>query len=115
MLRSLVSLKSQSIKFYSQHRKGLYAGSFDPPTSGHLDIIARSAAVCDELVVAIAVNPKKNPVFTVEERKVLLDKICKSLNTSSFKVTISSFQGLVADYAKEQNAKFLIRGIRSYK
>ena len=61
--------------FSAQMRTAIYAGSFDPPSSGHLDVIERALKICDKLIIGIAINPMKRPVFTFEERKSLLDRI----------------------------------------
>jgi len=91
---------------------GIYAGSFDPLTVGHLDIIWRSAAICDIVEVAIGVNPAKNTMFSLEER---INQITLSVEemVPHLEIKISSFQGLLVDYAKSIGAKVLIRGIRS--
>ena len=66
-----------------KHRVGLYAGSFDPPSIGHLDIIKRGCTLCDKLYVGIAINPEKNPLFTNEHRMDLLTKITKNMGTKN--------------------------------
>ncbi len=91
-------------------KKGLLAGSFDPPTFGHLDIIERAAKLCDELVVGIAINPSKKPIFTVDEKKELLETLLNKLQNA----TIKSFEGLVVEFAKKEQANFLIRGLRAF-
>ena len=91
--------------------KGLYAGTFDPPTNGHLDLIRRSLKFCNTLVVAIGINPAKKTLFSEMERVGLLNKM---LNSPEFdKVSVTSFSGLLVDYAKDIGANLLIRGIRS--
>jgi pantetheine-phosphate adenylyltransferase len=89
--------------------RGVYAGTFDPLTHGHLDIILRSLQFCNELVVAVGINPAKNSLFSQEER---LEQIYNALGGDP-KIIISSFQGLLVDYAKQIDAGILIRGIRS--
>ena len=76
-------------------RKALYPGSFDPPSSGHLDIIKRALTICDTLVVGIGHNPMKKPMFTYEERKNLLKKITKEHGD---RVQIEKIEGLLADF-----------------
>lgn len=88
--------------------KGIYAGTFDPITFGHLDIIKRSFSFCNQLIVAIGVNPDKKTAFTEEQR---IEMIKAVLPIGS--ITVSSFQGLLVEYAKEIGATVLIRGIRS--
>lgn len=91
--------------------KGLYAGTFDPPTNGHLDLIRRSLKFCNTLVVAIGVNPAKKTLFSEIERIRLLNEM---LDSPEFdKVSVTSFNGLLVDYAKDLGANLLIRGIRS--
>lgn len=87
-------------------RIGIFAGTFDPPTFGHLDIIRKAKKICDRLIVAIAVKPEKNSTFTVEEKMEMMKKIAPD-------VQIEAYRGLIVDFAKEKNAQFLIRGLRS--
>lgn len=89
--------------------KAVYAGSFDPVTFGHLDIIERSSRVVDELVVGVLYNQSKSPLFSVEERVKMLEEV-----TSKFtNVTIRSFSGLQVEFAKECGAHILVRGLRA--
>jgi pantetheine-phosphate adenylyltransferase len=89
-------------------RIALYPGSFDPPTLGHHDLITRAAQLADRLVVAVAVNPAKKPLFTTEER---LDLLRRTMGTDR-RVSYDSFEGLLATYAKGIGATFLVRGVR---
>lgn len=95
--------------------RAIYAGTFDPPTAGHMDIIHRSMKICNELIVAIGVNPMKKTMFDEQERIKLLNKAID--NNVDFltgvNIKVASFQGLLVDYAKEVEADVLIRGIRS--
>lgn len=95
--------------------KGVYAGTFDPITNGHMDIIRRALTVCDELVIAIGINPAKKPMFDEHERISLIAMaLGEQLAAPKHpKVSIKSFQGLLIDFAKEQQASVLVRGIRS--
>lgn len=86
-----------------------YPGSFDPITVGHLDIIKRSAAIFDKVIVGILINQNKTPLFTLEERKQLIEEATKELGN----VEVYPFSGLVADFAREHEASVLIRGLRS--
>jgi pantetheine-phosphate adenylyltransferase len=91
--------------------KGLaiYPGSFDPPTNGHLDLIGRGAKIFEELVVAILRNPEKSPMFSLAERLELLRQL-----TAGFEnVRIDTFDGLMVEYAKSQDATCILRGIRA--
>ncbi|CAI2376754.1 unnamed protein product [Moneuplotes crassus] len=98
-------------KLVKKHRIGLYAGSFDPPSVGHLDIIKRACTLCDKLYVGIGINPDKIPVFTAEHRLNLLSKITNTIDHDIEPVFV---EGLVSEYAKAHNVNFLIRGIRSH-
>ncbi|MCE5200219.1 MAG: pantetheine-phosphate adenylyltransferase [Armatimonadota bacterium] len=89
--------------------KAIYPGSFDPVTSGHLDIIERAASVFDELVVAVAINRRKTPLFSVPERMQFLREACGHLSN----VTVDYFHGLTVDYAETQGARVVIKGLRA--
>ncbi len=84
-------------------------GSFDPATNGHIDIITRSGALFDKVIVAVLNNPNKKPLFTVEERVDLLRKTCGSIKN----VEIDSFSGLLTEYAKSKNANAIVKGLRA--
>jgi pantetheine-phosphate adenylyltransferase len=89
--------------------KAIYPGSFDPPTNGHLDLIARGSKIFDELVVAILRNAEKTPLFSVAERRLMLENL-----TSEFKnVSVETFDGLTVDYAMRVEATAILRGIRA--
>jgi len=90
-------------------RIGLYPGSFDPVTNGHLDIAERAFQLCDELYVSVVANPSKDALFSVEERVALLRQTTKHLP----KIIISSFNGLLVDYAREIKADLIFRGLRA--
>jgi pantetheine-phosphate adenylyltransferase len=94
-------------------RRAIFPGSFDPPTNGHLDIIKRSLPLFDEIIVAILNNPDKNPMFSVDERGDLLREILSSVKNGSCEVTVDSFSGLTADFAKRSGASAIVRGIRA--
>ena len=87
----------------------VYPGSFDPVTFGHLDIIERSAALVDELIVAVLVNRAKTPLFSAEERVKMLMEVTENIPN----VRIDTFTGLSVDFVKECNAKFIVRGLRA--
>ena len=86
----------------------IYPGSFDPLTNGHLDIIQRSSLIFDEVIVLIAINPNKKSRFTLESKIKMIKESIKEFNN----VKVDSYEGLVVNYAKKNNAKFLIRGLR---
>ncbi|WP_346265652.1 pantetheine-phosphate adenylyltransferase [Granulicella sp. 5B5] len=90
--------------------KAIYPGTFDPPTNGHLDLIARASRIVDELVVAVLRNTQKGtPLFTVPERVEMLREA-----TAEFaNVSVTMFDGLLVDFAREQGAKAVLRGIRA--
>jgi pantetheine-phosphate adenylyltransferase len=88
-------------------RIALYPGSFDPITRGHEDLIHRSLEFVDKLIVAVAVNVAKQPLFALEERVALIKQ------TISDKVDVQSFDGLLADFAKKVGASVIVRGLRA--
>ena len=89
-------------------RLGIYPGSFDPPTFGHLDLMGRAAKLFDTLVIAVARNNEKSATFSVAERIEMLEIITKDIPN----VEVSSFEGLTVDFARERNAIALVRGLR---
>ena len=91
------------------NRIGVYPGSFDPPTLGHLDLIERAAAFFDTLIVAVARNTEKNSLFTVDERIEMLEEITSGIDG----VKIDFFVGLTVDFAREHGAIALVRGLRA--
>lgn len=90
-------------------RIAIYPGSFDPPTKGHEDLIQRSLALCDQLVVAVALNPHKEPLFSPEERLDLLRQACGPDDRVSF----TTFDSLLADFARSTGASLIVRGLRA--
>ncbi|MDD6380642.1 MAG: pantetheine-phosphate adenylyltransferase [Lachnospiraceae bacterium] len=90
-------------------RIAIYPGSFDPVTLGHLDIIKRSAAMFDRLIVAVLNNSAKKSLFTVDERVAMIKEVTKDLPN----VEADSFDGLTVDYATEVGATVVIRGLRA--
>lgn len=87
----------------------IYPGSFDPITSGHLDVIERGSRICDRLVVAILRNESKSPLFGVEERMQMLTEVVAPYAN----VEVDSFDGLLAHYALHKGARLILRGIRA--
>lgn len=92
----------------SELRRAVCPGSYDPPTVGHLDVIARTAALFDEVYVAIMVNPRKQGLFDVDERVAMLTEITTDLPT----VRVEAFSGLVVDYCRDRGAEALVKGLR---
>jgi len=90
-------------------RIALYPGSFDPPTKGHEDLVRRSLALADQVIVAIARNGAKQPLFTVEERLGLL----RDAVGGDARISIQSFDGLLAEFAKRVGASVIVRGLRA--
>jgi pantetheine-phosphate adenylyltransferase len=89
--------------------KAIYPGTFDPPTNGHLDLVARGSKMFDHLVVAILKNSEKSPLFTVSERKEMLTEAVQSFGN----VSVAIFNGLLVDFVTEQKAHVIIRGVRA--
>ena len=89
--------------------KALYPGTFDPPTNGHIDLIQRGAKLFDHLTVAILVNPVKNPLFTVEERVEMLKEATAGIGD----VSVATFEGMMVEFARQQGATAVLRGIRA--
>ena len=87
----------------------IYPGSFDPPTNGHLDLIERGRKIFDELVVAILRNPEKDPLFSVSERRGMLEKLTADFSN----VRVDTFDGLTVEYAGKIKANAMLRGIRA--
>lgn len=89
--------------------EALCPGSFDPPTNGHIDVIERAARLFDRVVVAVIANPSKQPLFSLEERKQLLADALVHVEN----VEISSFAGLLVDFAKERDLTVVVKGLRA--
>ncbi len=86
----------------------VYAGTFDPVTNGHLDVIKRASELFGKLIVAVGENPRKKPFFSLKERIELLKECTKGI----LKINIESFSGLLVDFAKQKKARVLVRGLR---
>jgi pantetheine-phosphate adenylyltransferase len=89
-------------------RIAVYAGSFDPPTEGHLDIVRRAAELVETLIVAVVDNPRKKPLFTAAEREAFLRGAALPAN-----VQVDSFKGLLVDYLKAKDSRVVVRGLRA--
>jgi len=90
-------------------KTAIYPGTFDPITNGHIDIIQRAAALFDHVIIAVAKNSHKQPVFTVAERKEMISTACKEIPH----IEIDEIDGLVVDYALKKKAHAIIRGLRA--
>jgi pantetheine-phosphate adenylyltransferase len=94
-------------------RIALYAGSFDPVTNGHLDVVRHAVLLSDRLLLAIGVHPGKAPLFSADERLALLEATCTAIARKAHcKLLFITFAGLVVDAAREHGASVLIRGLR---
>jgi len=89
--------------------RAVYPGTFDPVTNGHLDLIQRSSVLFDDVVVAILSNTDKTPLFTPQERVEMLEQVVKRMP----KVSVTTFEGLLVDYAEQIQASVIVRGIRA--
>jgi pantetheine-phosphate adenylyltransferase len=94
-------------------RTALYAGSFDPVTNGHLDVVRHAVRLADRLVLAVGVNPGKAPLFSADERMAMLQDICGPLaRAAKCELSCVTFSGLVVEAARKAGATLLIRGLR---
>lgn len=91
-------------------RIAIYPGSFDPITNGHVDLIDRALAIFDEIVVTVAINPRKQSLFTADERVALIREACGERDG---RLKITSFEGLLVNHVHELGAKTLLRGMRA--
>ncbi|HEX8144359.1 MAG TPA: pantetheine-phosphate adenylyltransferase [Pyrinomonadaceae bacterium] len=94
-------------------RRAIYPGSFDPVTNGHLDIIERGCKLFDEIIIAILVNPEKRALFTLEERREMLQEVVSEISHGSCTLRVEDFEGLLVHYAVERQADAIVRGIRA--
>jgi len=86
----------------------IYPGTFDPIHNGHIDIVKKVSKLFDQVIIVVAVNKEKNPLFSEQERKELIRESISDISN----VNVSSFNGLVVEYAKEKNALAIVRGLR---
>lgn len=95
-------------------RRGVYPGTFDPLTKGHMDIIRRGLKLVDELVIGVATNASKSPMFTLEERVAMVQRETAHLaNTDGGAIKVVSFNALLMNFAMEQEASVIVRGLRA--
>ena len=94
-------------------RRAIYPGSFDPVTNGHLDIIERGCKLFDEIIISILVNPDKQPFFSIEERREMLQEVLQSIAHGKCVLRVDAFEGLLVHYAVAQKAHAIVRGIRA--
>ncbi len=90
-------------------RIAVYPGSFDPPTRGHEDLVRRSLALCDKLIVAVATNSSKEPLFSLEQRLALLREVIGG----DKRVSVTTFDGLLVEFARSVGATMVVRGLRA--
>ena len=91
-------------------RRIIYPGTFDPITNGHIDVVGRALQIFDEVVLAIAADSTKKPLFTLEERRVMAEK---ALADYGAKVRVTAFHGLLIDYVQSENSRAILRGLRA--
>ncbi|MDX2073166.1 MAG: pantetheine-phosphate adenylyltransferase [Alphaproteobacteria bacterium] len=94
-------------------RIGIYPGTFDPITVGHMDIIRRALAVVDHLIIGVALDTGKDPVFDLAVRGALVEDEIKSLGVDTKRISVKTFSGLLVNFAEEMGANLIIRGIRA--
>ena len=92
---------------------GIYPGTFDPLTFGHIDVIKRSLKIVDKLIIGIADNDNKTPLLSIEERKLIIDSDIKDYFNQNNKIIIKNIEGLLTDFAKLNNVTCIIRGLRA--
>ncbi len=95
-------------------RTALYPGTFDPLTLGHMDIIRRASALVDRLVIGVAINRDKGPLFTLEERVAMIEAECASLSAQTgTEIMVHAFENLLIDCANDVGAQIIVRGLRA--
>lgn len=97
----------------TNNKIAIYPGTFDPITVGHMDIIRRALAIVDHLIIGIAKDTSKNPLFSLDERKKMVEAEIAHLNKDGKTVQAMAFEGLLINFAKENNSNIIIRGLRA--
>ena len=94
------------------HRTALYPGTFDPMTLGHLDILKRASRLCDKLVVGVAINRSKNPLFSLSDRVAMVERVVAPFR-ERIEVEVKPFEGLLIHFVEECGASMIVRGLRA--
>ena len=94
-------------------RTGIYPGTFDPVTNGHMDIISRAIRVVDKLIIGVAVNAGKGPLFSLDERVAMVTHQIGSLSEPGDRILVKPFEGLLTDFAVSSDASLIVRGLRA--
>lgn len=108
-----MSKNSQKIAKKNNQRIAIYPGTFDPITFGHLDIIKRAIGIVDNLIIAVAKDNAKMPLFSLDERAEIIKQEIKIFGAAAAKISVIKFEGLLVDFAAKQNATIIIRGLRA--
>ena len=95
------------------NKVGIYPGTFDPLTFGHIDLIKRSLKLVDYLIIGLADNDNKKPLLSINERKLIIENDLKDIDINDKKISIKIINGLLTDFAKKNSATFIIRGLRA--
>jgi pantetheine-phosphate adenylyltransferase len=96
----------------TQHRIALYPGTFDPMTLGHLDIMKRASRLCDKLIIGVAINRDKNPIFSLDERVEMVENVVAPFR-ERIEVEVKPFEGLLIHFVEDCGASMIVRGLRA--